>query len=60
MSIQVTVHWEKNQVACSLDISQPLSTIIKSLCLEHFDIQEAAALYALRLLETEELITEEV
>ncbi|CAG8475045.1 7244_t:CDS:10 [Paraglomus brasilianum] len=59
MSIQVTVHWEKNQVACSLDISQPLPTIIKSLCLEQFDIQEPAALYALRLLETEELITEE-
>ena len=34
--------------------------IIKNLCIEQFNIQEPAALFALRLVDTEELITDEV
>ena len=60
MTTQIILLHDKNQVTCSVDVSQPLQTIIKTLCLEQFNIQEPAALFALRLVDTEELITEEV
>jgi hypothetical protein len=60
MGTPVTVQYEKQQVACTIDVSQPASTIIKTLCMEHFNIQEPPALYAVRLVDTEELITDEV
>ena len=60
MSTPVTVHHDKTQVLCNVDVSQPVEKIIKSLCIEQFNIQEPAALFALRLLDTEELITDEV
>ncbi|CAG8558682.1 3097_t:CDS:10 [Ambispora leptoticha] len=59
MIVQVTVQFDKAQANCGIDVSQPVATVIKALCLEHFNIQEPAALYALRLQDTKELITDE-
>ena len=47
-------------MSCNVDIAQPIENIIRTLCIEKFNIQEPAALYALRLLDTDELITDEV
>ncbi|CAG8526137.1 1084_t:CDS:2 [Racocetra fulgida] len=60
MSTPVTVLYEKNQVSCSVDVSQPISDIIKSLCIEQFNIQNSPTLLALRLQDTDELITDEI
>ncbi|CAG8462244.1 25589_t:CDS:10 [Dentiscutata erythropus] len=59
MSTPVTVLYEKNQVSCSVDVSQPISEIIKTLCIEQFNISESPNLLALRLQDTDELITDE-
>ncbi|RGB42768.1 ELMO/CED-12 family-domain-containing protein [Rhizophagus diaphanus] len=59
MSTPVTVHHDKSNVLCNVDVAQPIEKIIKTLCIEQFNIQEPAALYALRLLDTDELITDE-
>ncbi|CAI2177420.1 17101_t:CDS:10, partial [Funneliformis geosporum] len=59
MSTSVTVHHDKIQVSCNVDVAQPIEKVIKALCIEQFNIQEPAVLFALRLLDTEELITDE-
>ena len=57
MSTPVTVYHDKVQVLCNVDVAQPVEKIIKNLCIEQFNVQETAALFALRF--TEELITDE-
>ncbi|CAG8487653.1 7139_t:CDS:10 [Funneliformis mosseae] len=59
MSTPITVHHDKIQVSCNVDVAQPIEKVIKALCIEQFNIQEPAVLFALRLLDTEELITDE-
>ena len=60
MSTPVTVYHDKIHVSCNVDVAQPIEKIIKTLCIEQFSIQEPAALFALRLFDTEELVTDEV
>lgn len=54
----ITVVHKNEQIECSLELTQPLADLLSYICQEHLHIQKPE-LYALRLVDTDELITNE-